>query len=221
MSACCGFERTADGQFTPEKAAKELRHYRRKGPGWTTRLLLDGIRRASLHGESSLDVGAGIGALTWELAKNGTQRAIIVEASAAYLAAASEEAALRHSHLPIQLVHGDFLAVADTLPTVGVVTLDRVVCCYPSFEPLLRRALRHAERGIAYSYPRDRWYVRAVTWLENLRRSRRTSFRTFVHPVAEMTQLIEASGFKLVHQRVTWGWSADVFVRDCKPLPRS
>jgi len=96
----------------------------------------------------------------------------------------------------------------------SVVALDRVVCCYPLYEDLLREALHHAERGFAFSYPRDRWYVRAGMRLENaLRRSRRNGFRTFVHPETKMRELITRAGFDLVSQRRTLVWSSDVFVR--------
>jgi hypothetical protein len=46
------------------------------------------------------------------------------------------------------------------------VALDRVVCCYPSWERLLDAALGHAERCLALSYPRDAWYVRLGMTLE-------------------------------------------------------
>jgi hypothetical protein len=96
----------------------------------------------------------------------------------------------------------------------SVVTLDRVVCCYPLYEELLREALRHAGRGFAFSYPRDRWYVRAGMRLENaLRQRRRNNFRTFVHPETKMRELITRAGFDLVSQRRTLVWSSDVFVR--------
>jgi hypothetical protein len=37
------FECAADQQFNQKKVAQELRRYRQKGPGRTTRLLVDGI----------------------------------------------------------------------------------------------------------------------------------------------------------------------------------
>ena len=95
----------------------------------------------------------------------------------------------------------------------SVVALDRVVCCYPLYEELLREALRHAERGFAFSYPSDRWYVRAGMQLENALRRRKSGFRTFVHPETKMRELITRAGFDLVSQRRTFVWSSDVFVR--------
>lgn len=212
--SCCGYGQAAEQQFTPEKAAKELDQYRRKGPGPTTRLLRNGVVKAGLVEGPLLDIGGGIGALTFELLELGMKRALVVDASAAYLAAAATEVARRSLAGSVELVHGDFLNVAEELPKASLVILDRVVCCYPYYEPLLDQALRHAEHGFAFSYPRDRWYVRATVWFENAQRRWRTnSFRTFVHPVARMRQIIERAGFERVSHRGTIAWSVDVFVK--------
>jgi 16S rRNA G966 N2-methylase RsmD len=212
--SCCNFGDAVEHQFTSEKVAKELQRYRRKGAGPTTRLLLDGLVTAGLTRGALLDIGAGLGVLTLDLLEVGMSRAVVVEASSAYLAAASEEAGRRGRSTSIQFVHGDFLAVTDRLPRSTVVTLDRVVCCYPFYESLLEQALRHAERGFAFSYPRDRWYVRVGVWFENtMRRRSANPFRTFVHPVARMERLIVQAGFALVSRRRTVAWCADVFVK--------
>jgi 2-polyprenyl-3-methyl-5-hydroxy-6-metoxy-1,4-benzoquinol methylase len=42
-----------------------------------------------------LDVGAGIGGLTFELLERGVERATAIDASSAYLAAAAQEATRR------------------------------------------------------------------------------------------------------------------------------
>ena len=212
--ACCGpFEETVDQQFTNEKARQELEHYRRKGAGPTTRLLIEGISHLGLAGGTLLDVGAGVGSLTFELLARGIDRSVIVEASAGYAAAASDEAARRDYTKRIDFVRGDFLEVARDVPVTTIVALDRVVCCYPLYEELLSEALRHAERGFAFSYPRDRWYVRAGMRLENALRRRKNKFRTFVHPETRMGELIAAAGFELVTKKQTFSWSVDIFVR--------
>jgi 16S rRNA G966 N2-methylase RsmD len=215
VCSCCAFGNTADQHFTAEKAAKELQQYRRKGPGPTTRGLRDGLAFAGLREGTVLDVGGGLGVLSFELLDLGMDRAVMVDASSAYLAVASDEAARRGRSASVAFVHGDFLALAGQLAPSTVVTLDRVVCCYPFYEPLLEQALHHAARAVALSYPRDRWYVRLGVWLENaLRRRRGNPFRTFVHPPSEMTRIIERAGFKLASRRRTLSWSADVFVKD-------
>jgi hypothetical protein len=212
---CCGFGGTAAQHFNSEKVEKELRKYRRYGPGVTTRKLRDGLVAAGLTRGTVLDVGGGPGALSLALLDAGMERAIVVDASSAYLAAASVEATRRERSSSNQFVHDDFLTVASDLGAATVVTLDRVVCCYPAYRQLLERSLERAERGLALSYPRDRWYVRFGMWCENaLRRRRGNPFRTFVHPPAELQRTIVAAGFTLASRAQTMTWAADVFVRN-------
>jgi len=212
--SCCAFGNTADEHFNADKVAKELAQYRRKGPRPTTRLLRDGLVSAGIREGTLLDVGGGLGILSLELLDAGFSRAIVVDASSAYLAAASEEATRRGRSGVTEFTHGDFLMVAGTVAPSTVVTLDRVVCCYPSYEPLLRQALRLAKTGFAVSYPRDRWFVRLGMWLENaLRRRKGNPFRTFVHPPSDMMRIIEGAGFRLASRGLTPTWSCDVFAK--------
>jgi ribosomal protein L11 methylase PrmA len=212
--SCCAFGNTADRHFNAAKVAKELSQYRRKGPGPTTRRLRDGVVSAGLRQGTLLDVGGGLGILSLELLDAGFSQATVVDASSAYLAAASEEATRRGYPTSTEFVHSDFLIAASQLAAATVVTRDRVVCCYPSYEPLLTQALELARSGFAMSYPRDRWFVRAGIWLENaMRRRRGNPFRTFVHPPSEMMRIIEGAGFTLARRERTPAWSADVFVK--------
>jgi magnesium-protoporphyrin O-methyltransferase len=213
MACCCDFTDTVDQQFTTKKAGQELERYRRKGAGPTTRLLIEGISNAGLTDGTLLDIGAGVGALTFELLEQGIRRAVMVEASAAYAAAASNEANRRKLATHVDFVCGDFLEVAGAVPMASVVALDRVVCCYPLYEELLSEALRHAERGFSFSYPRERWYVRAGMSLDNALRQRKSKFRTYVHPESRMRELIVGAGFELIFQKLTLIWSVDVFAR--------
>jgi SAM-dependent methyltransferase len=186
MSTCCsaGFRGAADAHFNATIARRELARYRKAGAGVTTRFLRDLIAAARRADGVLLDVGCGIGGLTFELLDRGMDRAISVDASAAYLTAASDEAARRGASGAIRFVLGDFLAVASSLPAATVVTLDRVICCYPSYEPLLQESLRHATECFAFSYPRDERYMRVAIAAENaLCRLRGDRFRAFVHSV--------------------------------------
>jgi len=215
MMACsgCDFEHASDRQFNVAKAAAELQAYRTGRLGLTSRLLRDGIVDAELNQGTLIDVGGGVGPLTFELLTRGISRAIVVEASAAYVASAIEEAMRRGFADRTEVVHGDFLRVAGSLPSGDVVTLDRVVCCYPAYERLLEQALSHAERAVALSYPRDRWYVRLGMWLENAKRARGSGFRTFVHPPMRIQDLIQRAGFTLTRRRMTLMWTIDIFTR--------
>src|SRR5678815_1450685 len=216
MSGCCcsNFSTDASEQFNQKKVAQELKNYRENGPRKTTRMLTDSITRAGQLRGTVLDIGAGIGGLTLALLDGGATSAIAVDASSAYVDAARVEAMQRGRETAIRFVHADFVQVASQLPCSSIVTLDRVVCCYPSCEQLLEAALSLAERCLALSYPRDVWYVRIGTLLENGERwLRRSSFRTFVHPVALIEETIQRAGFRLTSRRQTRVWSVDVYVR--------
>ncbi len=191
---------------------EDLAQYRTKGPGSTARLLLAGIAKAGqLHGRL-LDIGSGVGALTFELLDRGLTEAIGVDLSSAYVAAASEEAARRGRTDSVRFVHDDFVAIASQLVAADIVTLDRVICCYPEYDRLLDESVRHADRYFALSYPRNVCYVRAWVGLQNLgRQLRRNPFRTFVHSASAMDHVIRRTGFELVSRSCTWTWCADVY----------
>lgn len=161
-----------------------------------------------------LDIGAGIGALSFELLAAGTVRATAVDAAPAYLAAAREEAGGRNLSDRLELVHGDFVTVARDIPPADVVAMDRVICCYPAYEPLLAAALGHSRRLFAFSYPHDRWYNRGFVALMNAWRGLfRNPYRGFVHSVAGMRALLERSGFSAVSRRTTLVWAVELYAR--------
>jgi predicted RNA methylase len=165
---CSSVRAAAERQFSEKRATKDLAQYRTKGPGSTARLLLAGIATAGqLHGRL-LDIGSGVGALTFELLERGLTEAVGVDLSSAYVAAASGEAARRGRTDAVRFVHGDFVMIASQILAADIVTLDRVVCCYPEYERLLDESARHADRCFALSYPRDVWYVQTWVGLQNV-----------------------------------------------------
>jgi magnesium-protoporphyrin O-methyltransferase len=216
MSHCCSSpsDLTAK-QFDAHRAASDLATYQRSGPDQTTRGLLTGIAAASVRAESVLDIGAGIGALSFELLESGVASATCIDMSAAFVAGGQAEAQRRGVAHRMSWQAADFVAIAPSVPVVDVVTLDRVVCCYPAFEALLRAAADHARILLALSYPRDRWYVRLLMGAENLiRQVRGNVFRSFVHPVADMEALLTSAGFKRLSRTGTLAWQMDVFRRE-------
>ncbi len=211
---CCTGYCAAAAQFDSKRAERDLLRYRRHGADATTRLIVAELRRWPLEGLRLLDVGGGIGVISCELSETSISSAAIVEASPAYLEVARREVALKFGSRPIQFVLGDFAVIAGTLPDADVVTLDRVVCCYPDAEALLVAAAAHTRQVLAFTYPRDRWYVRVMVGLENfLRRLQGKKFRMFVHAPERMAEALEASGLVRAKQRKTLVWMLDLYHR--------
>jgi len=209
-SPCCA----ADAQFGRPVAAGDLKRYRRRGPDPSTRLLLQELRPRIREGASLLDVGGGVGVIGVELLARGLGAVTQVDASSAYLDTARRHFAERNWQDRVELVQGDFATVPLSRGPADLVTLDRVVCCYPDFEGILVRAAEHTRHALGFSYPRDRWYVRWVVGLGNLlRRVTGSTFRTFVHSVPAMTRVVETAGLRHVARHETMVWAVDIYER--------
>lgn len=208
--ACEATER----QFNEAVARRDVERFRRGGPDRTTRILLDAVRQVDLKNASLLDVGGGIGVVPCELMPEGIADATLVEAAWAYIGLARAEAERRGLGSRLRYVHGDFVRLAHGLPPADLVTLDRVICCYPDFEVLVAASAGKCRRWYAASLPRDRWYVRAAVALQNAaRRLRGNPFRTYVHPTARVTELLVSAGFRPRFDRATPIWRILVYER--------
>jgi 2-polyprenyl-3-methyl-5-hydroxy-6-metoxy-1,4-benzoquinol methylase len=216
---CCTRYCAAEAQFSCKTAERDLRRYRRRGLRGITEVMLTELRRWPLQGADLLDVGGGIGVISSELASAGVATATVVEASPAYLEVARHEVGSRYGSRPTQFLLGDFAAIAATLSDADVVTLDRVICCHPDAEALLRGAAVRSRGLLAFTYPRDRWYMRALTALQNFwRRLRGNEFRTFVHSPQQMGAVLENAGLVRAARHGTVAWVLDLYRRESPVL---
>ena len=208
---CCEI---TDNAFSEAEAKAELRNYRRRGPMNQTKLILEAIRSLKLRNSNLLDIGGGVGAIHHELLQDVAREATHVDASSAYLKEARREAARRGHGERVNFIHADFTDVANQLPEADIVTLDRVVCCYPDFRRLLKAAAEHSQRALALTYPRETWYMRfglkAANFFQGLRRD---PFRVFLHPVSEMDALLKREGLKRVSLRRLFFWEMALYQR--------
>ena len=211
---CCG-PKPCESQFDRKLAARELKNYRAHGPEPTGRALIHLLRRALKDGSTLLDIGGGIGAIQYDLLEAGVRDVTAVDASTAYQQAARAEAERRGVSARIQFLLGDFVTLAPEVAAADIVTLDRVVCCYPDMELLVRLSAERCRRLYGLSYPRDRWPVRAVVSGGNaFRRLFRNPFRSFVHSPVEMDRLLTELGFTLKSKVRTFAWEIAVYARE-------
>ena len=208
---CCEI---TDHAFSEAEARAELRNYRRRGPMKQTKLILEAIRSLRLKDADLLDIGGGVGVIHHELLEDVAREATHVDASSAYLKEAKQEAARRGHSEHVKFIHADFTEVAQEIPTADLVTLDRVVCCYPDFRRLLKAAAEHSQRALAFTYPRETWYMRfGLRVINFFQRLRRDPFRVFLHPVSEMDALLKGEGFRRVSFRRLFVWEMALYQR--------
>lgn len=212
--SCCSHCQDAERFFGANTARKELRRYRRKGPGKSTRLLVDALREQA-RGATLLDVGGGIGAIQHELFRAGLTGATQVDASAPYLEAARTEAERAGRGDRTTFVYGDFVEVAGDVPEADLVTLDRVICCYPHLEALLGASVGRTRRVLGLVYPRERWGTRVALTAANLwLRIRGSAFRVFLHSPTRVQALVRAAGFRPERTGHTFLWRVETYVRE-------
>ena len=204
----------SESLFSERAARRDLKRYRRKGPTGITRELLHALQEQDGAAGTLLDIGGGVGALQHELLGSGFTHAVHVDASRAYLEASAHEAERQGHGDRIEQHHGDFVELADSIAPADVVTLDRVVCCYPDMPSLVRASAARAERLYALSYPRVRWITRVGRRLGNAWfRVRGSCFRTYLHPPREIEAQVERNGFRRVASGRTLLWHAAVYRR--------
>jgi len=210
--SCC--KPDYDAQFDAKHARQDLLTLRRDGPDGSTRRLIDALRREGVEGATLLDIGGGVGAIQLELLAAGAVSSLDVDASAAFLAVAEEEADARGFGDRVAYRYGDFVELADSVEPADIVTLDRVLCCYPDVRALVSGSVGRAKRLYGLVYPVDRWWTRLVGRTGNLLfRLLRNDFRLHVHSPALVEQLVGEAGFERRYQHAGWVWQTVVYAR--------
>jgi magnesium-protoporphyrin O-methyltransferase len=205
---CQGIEH----EFGEREARAQLRRYRRRGPPGTTLELIEVLVGMGVEGSTVLDIGGGVGAVQHGLLAAGASRARSVDASRAYHEIALQEAARRGLTARIESSHGDFVALAESIPPAEVVTLDRVICCYHDMRALVTASAARTRRLYGMVYPRDVWWLRPAVGLGNLiLRLQRSSFRIFLHPTRQVEALLAAQGLRPAFRRFHGMWQVAVF----------
>ena len=127
---------------------------------------------------------------------------------------AAREEAEREDTRPGTFVHGDFAALADGILPADVVTLDRVICCYPDMERLVAASASKAQRLYGAVFPRERRVVKVMAALGNfVWRLRGNPFRSYIHPTAAIDAAARRQGLTPRSVLDTFVWRVAVYAR--------
>jgi magnesium-protoporphyrin O-methyltransferase len=100
------------------------------------------------------------------------------------------------------------------VPDADIVTLDRVICCYPDMPALVGAAADRARRLIGAVYPPDTWWTRiGVRAVNALMRLRRSEFRVYMHSPSDIDDVLQRRGFDCVTRRRTMLWQIAIYER--------
>jgi len=102
---------------------------------------------------------------------------------------------------------GNFIDLAQDINAADVVTLDRVICCYPEMERMVKLSAERARKLYGLVYPRDTWWTRLGVVVDNLwMRVRGSPYRGYVHPTREVETILIERGFvrRFFKQTAVW-----------------
>jgi 2-polyprenyl-3-methyl-5-hydroxy-6-metoxy-1,4-benzoquinol methylase len=213
VSDCC----TPKGYgqiFSAKNAAGEAKRYRHKGLDGTSKRMFDFVRERGVEGKTLLEVGGGIGAIEIELLKAGMARAINVELTPTYEAAARELLAEAGLTDYVERRVMDFAQSGPEVETADVVVMNRVICCYPDMPKLAGAAANRTKGLLVMSFPNRRWWTRLGLTVANFGfRVIRLQFRVFLHPPELIQAAVQQHGFRTRFNERGLLWQVNAFER--------
>ena len=211
---CCNVN-NLNGMFDEREARRDIGNYRKKGLGSRGRKIVTFLEGKGLAGASLLEIGSGIGALHLELLKAGAARAVSVDVSSAYLAAARDLTASLGYRDAVVHHQGNFVDMARDIDSADIVLADRVVCCFPDMTGMVTSTARHARRFCVLTFPRGFRWVHALLAppLNAFLSLVKGDFRVFLHSPEEIKGAVLSEGFSEVFHSFDGPWEVVVFQR--------
>lgn len=214
---CCTPENinNLENHFTVQRAEEAAEEYLNNGLNSRGEKLVAYLDTETPGFATALDIGCGAGALHHELLQRGLVKKVVgVDASQNYLKKAAENAEKLELSKKVKYIQGDFALNPDLTEAADVVIMDRVVCCYPSLEPLLEPATAKARHYLLLSYPRDTLLERFFFFLSRIRHFvTRSQFHLYYHEPRRIVQLVEEAGFRSVYEDRDGEWQLSVYQR--------
>lgn len=182
-----------------------------------TRALVAALEDVGLRGRTVLDVGCGSGDLALATIARGADHATGFDLGPGAIEAARSLATDRGLAERVDFAVGDGSKLA--LPRVDVVSLNRVLCCYPHIGALLTNTLDAAGSVYGFTAPYDRGaiglgnrvLVRVGNGWYRLRAKKFRGFRAFVHDLRAVDDRIRAAGFEPVRRERRGLWDLAVY----------
>jgi magnesium-protoporphyrin O-methyltransferase len=213
MNCCCSHSQSA-GRFFSFFARRYRRRFEKKGFEPSQKQLLAGLEQAGYSGATVLEIGSGVGHLHQTLLEKGAASAVGIDLSPKMNEEARQWAEERGLGERTRYFDDDFMILADELEVADVTILDKVVCCYPDAEGLVKQSLKKTQRVYALTYPHNRWYIRFVMSVSALLMLLIGSdFRPYVHDPILIEQWIIDNGYTKNYEASSFIWLTQVYIK--------
>jgi SAM-dependent methyltransferase len=203
------------GKEFDNDACDFCQRYKTKGLSRSSKLLLKFILDGNVKDRAVLDLGCGAGGLSLELLKNGAQNAVGFDLSSRMIETANELARAMGFEGRTKFQQGN-AAMVD-LPTSGIVVMDKVLCCYSDWRPLLENAAEASNGVIGFTVPRDegitKWPFRLAFRIANYFSRRRGGVLFYLHPLGTIDRTLRDSGFHRLRKQTSRFWLIFLYSR--------
>ena len=196
-------------------ACEFCERYKNKGLSRSSKLLLRFILDNKVRDRSILDLGCGAGGLSFELLKEGACNAVGFDLSPKMIGAATELARADgfESRAKFQLGNG----ATSELPESDIVVMDKVLCCYSEWKPLLKNAIKASRVMIGFTVPRDvgvtKLPFRIALSVVNYFQGRRGGVLFYLHPLGSVDKTLRDSGFSRLRKQTSRFWLVFLYSR--------
>ncbi len=197
--------------------------YKSKGLTDSSQVLLDFISNNGLVGKTVLEIGCGTGFFALETLRRGAYSCVGVDLSSAAIHEANEFA--KESGLQDRARFEVANAASTHEPASDIVVMDKVLCCYPDADALLKNASDSSRELLGFVVPRDEGLMKPamkigtalinlVEWL------RRSGFRLYLHPLRSIDELLAETGFHQTNKAKSRFWLVFLYKRNRPDVPK-
>jgi magnesium-protoporphyrin O-methyltransferase len=196
-------------------ACEFCERYKNKGLSRSSKLLLRFILDNTVRERSILDLGCGAGGLSFELLKEGASSAVGFDLSPKMISVATELAQANGLESRAKFQLGN--AATSELPRSDIVVMDKILCCYSEWRPLLKNALEASSGLVGFTVPRDESIAKLPFHLAlriaNYFQKRRGGVLFYLHPLGIVDKTLRDSGFKRHRKQGSRFWLVFLYSR--------
>jgi predicted RNA methylase len=190
--------------------------YKSKGLTASSQVLLDFISQNGLGGKTVLDIGCGTGFFALETLRHGASSCMGVDLSSAAIQEANDFA--KESGLQDRARFEVANAASAQPASWDIVVMDKVICCYPDADALLKTASESSRAMLGFVVPRDQGLMKPVmrcgTAMINLvERLRKSGFRMYLHSLGSIDKLLIENGFQQASKAKSRFWLVFLYRR--------
>jgi magnesium-protoporphyrin O-methyltransferase len=190
--------------------------YKESGLTKSSEILLEYLNEEGLAGKTILDLGCGAGSFSIEALKAGAAQCIGVDLSQEMIRNANELAAKSGLSEKAKFAVGDAAALQH--PVSDAVVLDKVICCYPDVDALLKSAAESSSEMLGFVVPRDEGIVKGplrlgIGLFNLVEKLRRRKVPMYLHSLKKINGLLKAAGFVQKRKTGSRFWLVFLYTR--------